>query len=236
MRELTDIIGKALVRQKVIKESDWDGVEQFIDYQMAKTRDEKREILRPTHETAMERIKPDTKGKAEVYFFMTLNCSYCRFMAPEVERLWRSVKNDPNVKMTALTLGPIPQGWVEEYRSYTGATFPVLNGEQVAKALNIRFVPALVVLAPNSKTAYFKSGQQTFARMYEFVRKVQGLPSSLTPVIQTLIDTPIGEQELTQVKKGEWKLARLGQDESSRLKPLPVQVTKKDPKNDIGRF
>lgn len=238
VRDLTKIIGQSLIRQKVIEEGDWDGVEQYIDYEMARTREIRGEVFKPTHDKAMERIKPDPKGKADVYFFFTMNCSYCRFMAPDVERLWQVLKNDPNVRMTAVTLGPYPQSWLDDYREYTGATFPVKNGEDLAKAFNLKFVPALVVMAPNAKAAYFKSGQQSFTNMYDFVRHVQGMPSTITTAMETLSKTPIGQVENERAARGEWNPIPIVTSDGTHLQTVKVDQPRKESttKTVIERF
>lgn len=203
VRELTQLIGEALIRQKQIDEDDWHGVPQLIDYEFAKTRRETGDVFKPSHDVAMERIKPDTHNQAEIYYFFNFNCAWCRYMAPDVERLYQSVKNDPNIKIVGLTMGATPKDWMKEYREYTGLTMPILEGEKIAKAFNVRFVPALVVVAPNGKRAYLKTGAQTFDHMYEFVRKVQGLPVTVTPELQRIASLKIGEIENAKVEPGK---------------------------------
>ena len=150
VRELTNLIGEALVDQGVVEEDNLPGVSQYIDYEMAKTRSETGDLFRPTHDRAMERIKGDARNEAEVYFFFTMNCSYCRRMAPDVERLWQTVQRDKKVKMVGLMLGKVPKDWVDEYRAYTGITLPIFEGAKQAKAFRVGFVPALVVVSPLS--------------------------------------------------------------------------------------
>jgi hypothetical protein len=203
VRELTQLIGQALIRQKQIKEDDWPGVPQLIDYEMARMRKENGEIFRPTNDAAMARIKPDPQHQADVYFFFNLNCSWCRYMAPDVERLYRAVRNDPRVRIVGLTTGPAMKDWLAEYRNYTGLSMPVFEGEKVAKSFGVRFTPALVVVSPNRTHAYLKTGQQSFARMYQFVRRVQGLPVTEDPQIRAIADAKIGEIENSKFQPGK---------------------------------
>lgn len=236
VRELTTLIGQALIRQKAIEAEDWDGVEQYIGREMAVVREERGEVFRPTHGKAMERIKPDPGGKADIYYFFTLNCTHCRAMASDVERLWRSVKDDPNVRMVGVTLGTYPELWVQQYREYTGVTFPILNGEELAKAFDLKFVPAIVIYAPGGKAAYRKSGQQSFANMYDFVRHVQGLPSTVTPMIERLVTTPIGQVERDLVERGEWKKSEIMTSDGLKLKTVRVELPKAGKAVTIERF
>ncbi len=205
VRELTELIGDALIEQKVVDEDDWTGVGHYIDYEMAQTRKVSGDPFKPTHDKAMERIVSDPKNQAEVYFFFTLNCSWCRRMAPDVERLYRAIQRDSKVKMVALNMGKIPRDWLTEYRQFTGLTIPVFEGAAQAKAFRVGYVPALVVVSPNTKQAYLKTGEQSFARMYEFVRRVQGLPAEITPEIEQLVSTPVGENETTLAKFGKFQ-------------------------------
>lgn len=200
VRDLTQMIGQAMVRQGLLDEEDWVGGEQYLDWEMAKASTESGATIKATHEEAMKRIKPDSKGQAEIYFFFTLDCSWCRKMAPDIERLWRVTKGDSNLKMVALTMGPQPEEWIKSYREYTGLTAPIFEGADVAKTFHVAFTPALVVVAPNSRAAYFKTGQQSFERMYEFVRTVQGLPTEQTPEVQALQKTAIGQVEMSQAR------------------------------------
>ena len=200
-RELADLMGKALVRQGLIDEDDYVGASQYYAWKTATAREEAGDPIRPTHEEALRRIKADPSSEAEIYYFFTLNCSWCRYMAADVERLWRAVKKDQKVKMVALTLGPTPIDWVKEYRQYTGMTVPMAEGAEVARSFNVAFVPAVVVVSPGLKHAYVKTGQQDFKRLYEFVRTVQGLPPNYTPEIQKIADSVIGEMEMAKLNE-----------------------------------
>lgn len=229
VRELTQLIGEALVRQRVIDEDSWDGVGQLIDYEFAKTRKETGAVLKPQYDRALERIKPDPRNEVEIYYFFNLNCSWCRYMASDVERLWRATKNDRKVKMVGLLLDQVPQPWIDEYRSYTGMTMPIYSGPDLAKAFNIRFVPAMVVVTPNTKKAYLKTGQQVFSRMYEFIRRAQGLPATLTPELQAIAATPIGEQDRVRQSNA------LAAGRSAPANAGPVPVSMKFPDAQPGR-
>lgn len=202
VRELTKLIGAALVEEGVIDEEEWDGVEQYLEWEFAQSRNDSGAVLKATHEDALSRITPDPEHKAEIYYFFTINSSWARLMAPDVERLWRVAQSDPNIKMVALSLGPLPEAWVESYRQYTGLTIPIYDGTELAKAFDVAFTPALVVVSPSSKTAYRKTGQQSFQHMYEFVRTVQGAPTDISPQLASVLNQPIGEVERLSDPKG----------------------------------
>ena len=195
VRSLTQLIGEALIRQKVIPEDDWDGVQQLINYEFAKTRQENGAILKPQYEHAMALVKPDPQQQIEIYYFFTMNCSWCRRMAPEVERLWRTVQYDKRVKMVGMVIAPSTQELLREYRDYTGLTLPVYDGQDAAKAFDIRFVPATIIVTPGNKKAFLKTGHQAFPQLYEFARRAQGLPFDLTDDLRQLALSPIGKME-----------------------------------------
>lgn len=195
VRQITQLIGEAMVEEGTVDEEDWVGVEQYLDWELAKGREQTGSPLRATHEESLKRITADVNGEVEIYYFFTLNCGYCRKMAPDVERLWQVTKSDPKVRMVALTLGPVSKEWIDAYRDYTGMTMPILDGEKVAKTFRVGFVPALVAVAPSSKTAFSRTGQLSFERMFEFVRTVQGQPKDITPPAQRLLAMPIGQLE-----------------------------------------
>lgn len=216
-REITDLIGAAMIRQDLIKGDDWDGVGQFIDYQFATARKNNGSIVRPTNRHALDRIIADPKGQVEVYYFFTLDCSYCRKMAPDFERLYRSVGKEKNVKMVGLLLNPMPVDWVEDYKKFTGLTLPIFAGKKVAEHFNIKFAPAIVVVTPNNKKAYLKTGKENFASMFELVRRAQGLPTTLTPEIRNLLSEKIGQT-----------------DEDAGVKPAAIKTMKVI--NDVKNF
>lgn len=195
VKDITRLIGEAMIEAKQIDEEDWNGVEQYLDYELAMARQETGSPLKVTAEDALKRIKPDPKGEVEVYYFFTLNSQHARKMAPQIERLWQLSKSDPRIKFVALTLGSQPKEWIESYRSYTGLTAPVMNGELVAKAFSIKFVPAVVVGAPNTQSVYIRTGYQDFTRLYQFVRTAQGESSELSSRAKTLIAAKIGREE-----------------------------------------
>ena len=203
VRELTQLIGEAMIQNKLIDDDDWDGMPQYINYEFAKTRRETNDLFKPTQEAAMRMIKPDEHNQADVYYFFRFDCAYCRTMAPDVERLYKTFKYDRNVKMVGMMLEDTPADWMKEYRKYTGLTLPTVDGKELAKSFNIKAAPALVVVAPNGKRAYLKSGQQSFASMYEFVRTVQGLPATMSPDVQQIAAMKIGEVETSKFNPGK---------------------------------
>jgi len=195
VKDITGLIGQAMIDQGQIDEDQWVGVEQYLDYEMTQARAEDGSALKATNEDALHRIVPDPKGELEIYYFFTLNSSFARKMAPDVERLWRIAKKDPRIKMVGLTLGAQPKEFIESYRKYTGLTLPIFNGELVAKTLNVAFVPAIVVVSPNLKTAYLKTGQQNFERLYRLVRTAQGQNAELSKEALALMKQKIGKSE-----------------------------------------
>ncbi|MCB0321994.1 MAG: hypothetical protein KDD69_00425 [Bdellovibrionales bacterium] len=236
VREIAQMLGQALIDQNVIDEDSWVGVTQMMDRELAVTRSEMGVILKPTHDVAMQRIVPDTKGEIEIFYFFTMTCSWCRYMAPDVERLWRITKADPRVKFTALSVESVSQDWLDEYREYTGMTAPILDGSDLARQFNIKFVPAVVIVASNSKKAYLKTGQQSFERMYEFARTVQGLPATVTAEFKRLLEIPIGQAE--KMKEGETKrpVYVMSDERSSRGRMRPVAVERPKKEDLVGRF
>lgn len=198
VRALTQLVGEALVRQGVVDEEDWVGVSQFLEMESAGVRETSGSALRATHDLALRQIKPDLAGKAEVFFFFTPDCRWCRDMAPDVERLWRVAEKDANLNVIVLTAAQTSPALVEAFRDYTGLTMPIMDGTRAAKSFRIGFVPAIVVLSPTQEVAYLQTGSQTFERMYEFVRKVQGQPLEMSSELQKFVSAPIGEVEIQQ--------------------------------------
>ncbi|HMO19287.1 MAG TPA: hypothetical protein PKA63_05950 [Oligoflexia bacterium] len=195
VRQISSLIGDALIEEKVIEEEDWLGAEQAIDIELARTRLEKGVTIKPTNDVAMKRIVPDPKKEVQIFFIFSRSCSYCRFMAPDVERLNRVLSGDKRVKLTGLVVGGGDELWLNEFKAYTGLSIPVFEGTEFAKNFKFKFLPVVLIVLPNGQRTYFKSGQQSFERMLEFVRTAQGLPLEDKPSIQAVIKTPIGEGE-----------------------------------------
>ena len=205
VRRLTGEIGEALIRKKQINEEQWVGVEQMINYEMASSRLENGAVIKPTHEASLRQISPDSAGKARVFYFFTLNCSWCRYMASDVERLWLMFKDDPNVEFAALTLGPARLDWLDEYRAFTGLSMPIFDGSALAEEFNIGFVPAVVIISPSNNRSYLRTGKQKFEHMYELVKTVQGREAKVTPRFKKLLSTPIGQGELAYFREQHGK-------------------------------
>ncbi len=196
--ELTRYVTDALVREKLVDDEEVMGVGQYLDIEFARSRKDSGAVIRPTHEHALQRIKADPKHEIFVYFLFSLSCQYCRDMAPDMERLWRVAKGDSRIKMAGLVLGDAPPAWLKSYREHTGLTMPIVPGAEIAKTFQIRFLPALVVISPNTNISYLKTGQLEFSRMYELIRTAQGLPKEMTPEVYKLAyQTKIGELEKT---------------------------------------
>jgi hypothetical protein len=209
VKEMTSLIGDALIEEKVIKDEDWIGAAQAIDIELAKTRLEKGISIKPTHDVAMKRIVPDPKKEVEAYFIFSRSCSWCRYMGSDVERLKRVFEGDTRVKFTGLVVGDSDEVWLKEFRDYTGLSIPVFDGTEFSKQFKLRFLPVLLVVTPNGQRSYFKSGQQNFERMYEFIRVAQGLPIEDSSKIQSVIKTPMGEgDKLILAKEGDGVLKK----------------------------
>lgn len=225
VREITHLIGEAYVRLGQLDEEDWVGAEQLLDMQMAEVSKNDPLAFKLTHELALEQIKPDPTQKAEIFVFCSLSNRYCREMSPDIERLWQVAKADPRLKMVMVTLKRYPDPWIKSYRQYTGLSVPIREGANIAKAFRIAFVPAMVIYSPGTKTSYIRTGQEDFVRMYETVRTVQGLPKALTPPLEKLIQTPIGNIELLKVKEkksGFGQSAALGQQAKQGVSLAPI--------------
>ncbi len=228
VRKITSLIGEALIEESAIKDEDWIGAEQAIDIELARSRLENGVAIKPTQDVALKRIIPDPKKEVEVYYFFSRSCTYCRLMTPDVERLTRILGADSRVKITGLVVGDSNERWLKEFRDYTGLTAPVYDGTDFAKHLNIGFLPVLMVVSPNDKRSYFKSGQQSFEGMYEFVRTAQGLPVEDSLKIQSIVKTPIGAADellLTKNSKGRTGVIsrHFGSNNSKRVN-LPSSV------------
>ena len=202
VRQYTSLIGDALVEEDVIKDEELVGVAQSIDIELAKTRLEKGILVKPTHDVAMTRIISDPKKEVEVYYFFSRTCGYCRLMSTDVERINRVFEGDKRIKLTGLVVGASDEAWLKEFRDYTGLSIPVFDGTEFSKHLKIGFLPVFLVITPNNGKSYFKSGQQNFERMYEFIRTAQGLPVEDSVKLQSIIKTPIGTGDKLLLAKG----------------------------------
>jgi hypothetical protein len=197
VRELSQMIGEALVRNKVLEEDDWVGVSQYMGREMARNAAVSGEKVnfKATAELALERIQADKSGKAEIYIFCSVTSSYCRQMGPTIERIYRLTKNDPSIKFAVFTIGKGQQEYLKDFKTYTGMTMPIQNGDELAKQFRVSFVPAVVVRAPTTNRAYLRTGLVQFPRFVEFVRTVQGRPVDMTDGEMNLVATPIGAVE-----------------------------------------
>lgn len=227
LRDVTQLVGQAMIKQGLIDEEDWGGVEQYLDIMAVKAKSDNNFPLKITHDEAMSRVKADPKAEAHVYFFMNLSNANCREMATSVERLARSMKGDSRVKMTAIILGQHSRQMLREYRNYTGLSIPMLPLEDIAKAFRVRFVPTIIVVAPNLERSYMKTGEQGFGRLYQFVRTVQGLPAEATPELEQLAAMPISYSEklkhggsglLWEEQKPDLRRASLGGQDAKAAK------------------
>ena len=192
VRDLTTLIGEAMVRQGQMKEEEWVGAEQFINREMAIAREEEGNPFKITHDSSLEKIEKDQSGKVEIYFFFDIQSKFCRETAKEVEKLRLVLKNDPNVRIAGAVIGEeITSEWVEPFKEFTGFEGQIFNGTDVAKKLRIGFVPAVVFISPSTKASYIRSGYSGFARLYQIARKIQGKSIELNPALAKFADTPI---------------------------------------------
>jgi len=195
VRELSQMVGEALVRNGVLEEDDWVGVSQFMGRELARNKTGEKVSFKATAEVALERIQADKSGKAEVYVFCSVSSTYCRDMGPAIERVYRLTKNDPSIKFGVFIIGEGHEQYLKDFKSYTGMTMPVQNGTELAKQFRVSFVPAVVVRAPTTNRAYLRTGLIPFPRFYEFIKTVQGVPNSMSDKEMDLVSVPIGMAE-----------------------------------------
>lgn len=230
--ELTRYVSEALYREGLAEESEIMGVGQFLDMEFARAREEKGDVVKPKHEHAMRRVKPDPKSEAYVYFFFSLPCRYCREMAPDMERLWRVAKGDKRVKMVGMVLGDAPAPWIKSYRDYTGLSMPILAGEGLAKMFRIKYLPAVVVISPGNNISYLKTGKVEFLRLYELLRAVQGLPTAPTPAVERLARVErIGAVERGQTEAKNTRLNQAGLNQAGISQGLNQGGENRNPGN-----
>ncbi len=195
VRELSQMIGEALVRSKALEEDDWVGVSQLMSKEMAQARKDNPIAFKATPEMGLERIKADPKGEAEVYVFCSVATRYCREMGPDIERLWQIARRDSSVKFGVYLIGESQKDWIRDFRAHTGMTMPIQEGNDLAKAMRVSFVPAVVVRSPATKQSYLRTGLMNFTRLFEFVRAVQGKRPELMTAEMDLVNQPIGQRE-----------------------------------------
>jgi hypothetical protein len=195
VRELSQMIGEALVRNGVVDEEDWVGASQFMGREMARDQADKKVSFKATVEVALERIQPDKSGKAEVYVFCSVASTYCKEMGPAIERVYRLTKNDSSVKFGVFLIGKGQEEFLKDFRNYTGLSMPIQDGTELAKQFRVSFVPAVVVRSPTANRAYLRTGLIEFPRLYEFVKTVQGQPVMMSDNEMNIIATPIGAAE-----------------------------------------
>lgn len=192
VRELSQMVGEALVRNGVVDEEDWVGASQFMGREMARDNSTNKVAFRATAEVALERIQADKSNKAEVYVFCSVSSTYCREMGPAIERVYRLTKNDSSIKFGVFVIGQGQEQYLKDFKTYTGMSMPIQDGTELAKQFRVSFVPAVVVRAPTANRAYLRTGLISFPRFYEFIKTVQGLPVTMTDSEMNLVSTPIG--------------------------------------------
>jgi len=195
VRELSQLVGEALVRQGVIDEEDWVGVGQYLSKEMATSRSEKGDLLGVTADLSLERIEADPSNRAEIYVFISPSSRYSREMGPDIERMRRIAQRDSRIKFGVYSVGPQDSARMEAFKSYTGLNAPVQDGTALAKQFRVAFVPSVVVRAPTTNKLYLRTGALEISRLIEFVRTVQGLPQIVSDSEFSIIEAKVGSKE-----------------------------------------
>ena len=195
VRELSQMVGEALVKNGVVEEDDWVGVSQYLGRELARNKGSEKVSFKATADVSLERIKADANGKAEIYVFCSVTSTYCREMGPSIERIYRLTKSDPNIKFGVYTVGTGQNEWLADFKSYAGMSMPIQDGNSLAKQFRVSFVPSVVIRAPTLNRAYLRTGMITFPRFFEFVRTVQGKPTLLSDGEMRSVSMPIGLAE-----------------------------------------
>lgn len=115
----------------------------------------------------------DTKGEVDIYFFLRANDKRSQQMGAEVQSLYSVLQANPKARLIGLTLDMEDPTAVQEFRKRSKAAFPIKNGSELAKRLNITKVPTTVVVARNTKNAAIEEGFRKFYYLDELVTYVQ---------------------------------------------------------------
>jgi thioredoxin-related protein len=201
VRELSQLIGEALVRQGVVDEEDWVGVGQYLSKELARAKGE--DVVGVTANLALDQVASDPQGKAEIYVFCSASSRYCREMGPDIERMWRIARRDSKIKFGLYLLGKNDPLHDKAFLEYTGITAPTQDGTELAKQFRVAFVPSVVVRAPTTNKLYLRTGVLPIDRFISLVRKVQGSPSGVTDSELQIIQAKIGYVEQRSKGSGE---------------------------------
>ena len=99
----------------------------------------------------------DLEGKILVIDFFATWCGPCRRELPKVHQLYKSYKDDENVKFLIISTDK-DRSKVRPFIESNQYTFPVYYGGDVSEKFGIKGVPTMYVIGPDGKIRYEKIG------------------------------------------------------------------------------
>lgn len=119
-------------------------------------------------------IVRDPKGRADIYFFFRPTDSAAAEMAYEMEKVFQQIKSDQKVRFAALTIDDSSDSEKSAFRKVTGVSFPIIDGGAVAKDMQVKSSPTVVIAAGTTGEAVFEKGKRGASFILQKVRMVKG--------------------------------------------------------------
>jgi hypothetical protein len=120
------------------------------------------------------RVPVDPLGKVDVYFFFRPYNKDAIAMAPDLERLYQSVKQDPKVNIAAFAMGTDGAGAVHGFKRDAKLSVPLMKGTMLAQRLNVSVSPTMVFLTQTKSKPHYEEGLRNFYFMDELLKIMQG--------------------------------------------------------------
>lgn len=172
-QELSDK-AKNLIRL-ALEEDDKPKTASKVDQAEAKgflgTPEEQVSFARTQHRKSAIR---DSKGEVDVFLFVDVKNRDSLFTAAHVERVFRKIQSDERIRFAALSVGFVSESDRQLFRKQGQLSYPVIDGSDLSKTMNISRLPSLVLVARNSGKAAIDIGRRGDDYILERIRLIQG--------------------------------------------------------------
>jgi hypothetical protein len=128
------------------------------------------------------KITPDPNGEVRVYYFLKRFDVAGREMLTELTKLYDLYKSNKKFNLVAFTAEPLSDLDKVLFKRSLNVPFPVRDGFDIARSMNINLTPATVIVAPTTNKAIIEEGVRTFAELDEMIKLVLGEKSTAKSV------------------------------------------------------
>lgn len=123
--------------------------------------------------TAIKKNKFYTRyGTLDLLFFVDLTQEESLSMAVVADRIYRALEGKRKFRFMGYTPRPLDPSQVENFRNMTKASFPIVDGADIARRLQFKRIPVIVIRSKELRRLHVEEGERSFFYLDELLKAI----------------------------------------------------------------